>query len=120
MTQAGPAAAAQLTHAGADRWRLDGDLTLAVVATLAATPPTAGTGARVHLDLAGIHRPSSAGVALLLEWQAQLREQGLTLVLHNTPAAMRRLAMLANVQALLGLGDSTQPTATASRAADGS
>jgi ABC-type transporter Mla MlaB component len=57
---------------------------------------------------------------LLLEWQAQLREQGLTLVLHNTPAAMRRLAMLANVQALLGLGDSTQPTATAPRAADGS
>ncbi len=103
MGRPGKAAAATLRQAGGGHWRLDGDLTLDAVAHLAATTPTPGGDGRVELDLAGVRQPSSAGVALLLEWQAALREADAVLVLQHVPAAIQRLAQLANVHELLGL-----------------
>ncbi|WP_058555783.1 lipid asymmetry maintenance protein MlaB [Thiohalocapsa sp. ML1] len=94
---------ARLTQTGPGCWRLDGDLTLAAVAALAAQMPTADAAGQVTLDLAGVGRASSAGVALLLQWQAMLRPAGKVLLLHNAPAALGRLAELANVDGLLGL-----------------
>lgn len=109
----GTSQAARLTRLDAGRWRLDGALTLAAVAELAAALPAAGEGGRAELDLAGVTQPSSAGVALLLDWRARLQADGATLVLHNVPQPMLSLAALGNVHALLGLGDSSRPTAPA-------
>jgi phospholipid transport system transporter-binding protein len=94
---------ARLTQTATGRWRLDGDLTLAAVAALAAQVPTADAAGQVTLDLAGVGRASSAGVALLLQWHSRLRPAGAALLLHNAPAALCRLAELANVDGLLGL-----------------
>ncbi|WP_295542502.1 STAS domain-containing protein [uncultured Thiohalocapsa sp.] len=105
--------AAQLMALGDGRWRLAGDLTLSAVSALATKRLEPGEQQQVMLDLAGVGKPSSAGVALLLEWQAQLRADGATLVLHNVPLAMQRLAALANVDALLGLGEQPDPAAGA-------
>ncbi|WP_295882624.1 STAS domain-containing protein [uncultured Thiohalocapsa sp.] len=105
--------AARLTRVDAGRWRLDGALTLAAVAELAAALPAAGEGGRAELDLAGVSQPSSAGVALLLDWRARLQADGATLVLHNVPRPMLSLAALGNVQALLGLGDPPRRSAPA-------
>jgi ABC-type transporter Mla MlaB component len=103
--------AARLTRVDAGRWRLDGALTLAAVAELAAALPAADARGRAQLDLAGVSQPSSAGVALLLDWQARLQADGATLVLHNVPQPVLSLAALGNVHALLGLGDPPRPTA---------
>lgn len=107
--------AAQLTALGGGQWHLAGDLTLAAVGELAAERPSPGDDAQAVLDLGDVRQPSSAGVALLLEWQAALRAADADLVLRNVPPAMERLAALANVDALLGLGElrqSPQDTAT--------
>lgn len=100
---------AQLTAAGKGRWHLAGDLTLAAVGELAAAQPTPGDDAQAVLDLGGLRQPSSAGVALLLEWQAALQAADAKLVLQNVPPAMERLAALANVDTLLGLGELHRP-----------
>jgi phospholipid transport system transporter-binding protein len=106
---AGGGRSAQLTELAPGRWRLDGDLSLAAVAAVAAQVPTADDAGRVALDLVGVERAGSAGVALLLEWRAALQQAEAELVLHNVPLAMRRLAELANVDALLGLEAAAAP-----------
>jgi phospholipid transport system transporter-binding protein len=105
--------AARLTQAAPGRWRLEGDLTLTAVAALAAQAPQPGADGRAELDLAGITRASSAGVALLLEWQAALQTCGASgLRLVNVPHAMRRLAELANVDELLELSAAAESETT--------
>lgn len=114
--------AAQLTSLGDGQWQLTGDLTLTAVGELAAEQPTPGDDARAVLDLGGVRQPSSAGVALLLEWQAALRAADANLVLQNVPPAIERLATLSNVGALLGLGELNRPgedTSTPDSVGDG-
>jgi phospholipid transport system transporter-binding protein len=55
------------------------------------------------IDLAGIKRVDSAGLALLLEWQASARVQGRTLSFSNAPRDLVRLAALCEASDLLGL-----------------
>lgn len=99
---------AHLTQTSPGHWRLDGALTLAATAALAPQVPGAD-GGQVTLDLAGVVRASSAGVALLLEWKAALRSAGAELVLQNAPSALRRLAELAHVEDLLWLAPASAP-----------
>jgi phospholipid transport system transporter-binding protein len=110
--QAGAADDARLRRMRDGRWRLEGDLTLAAVAELAGQMPTPGAGGLVELDLSTVGRASSAGVALLLEWQAVLQAGDARLVLRGVPPALRRLAALANVDGLLGLDREARPIAT--------
>ncbi len=101
--------AVQLHRVGGSRWRIEGDLGLAQVAALAKQAPPAADEGRVVLDLGGVRRTSSAAVALLLEWRARLRGRGEDLILVDAPATLCRLAMLYNVDRLLGLADASQP-----------
>jgi phospholipid transport system transporter-binding protein len=95
---------ANLNQLGPGLWQLDGSLTLSGVAALAAEGERlAANGEHIELDLAGIHHSSSAGVALLLEWYEQVRMAGGQLHLRHCPEALRRIAELSNVDALLGL-----------------
>jgi anti-anti-sigma factor len=88
------------------RWRLDGSLTLAGVADLAAgSAPCAPAGEVAELDLGGVDHFSSAAVALLLQWREQLLQAGGRLRLHNCPDALRRIAAFSNVDGLLGLSE---------------
>jgi phospholipid transport system transporter-binding protein len=54
-----------------------------------------------RIDLAGVTAVDSAGLALLLEWQARMR--GRELVMQNAPHALLRLAHLCEADDLLRL-----------------
>lgn len=50
-----------------------------------------GKNDHVTIDLAGVPRADSAGVALLLEWIRDARKAGTTLQFANTPAQMQAI-----------------------------
>lgn len=55
-----------------------------------------------RLDLAGVERSDSAGLACVLAAQAQARQLGRTLQVANMPAGMRALARVCEVESLVG------------------
>lgn len=55
-----------------------------------------------RLDLAGVERSDSAGLACVLAAQAQARRLGRTLAVENMPSGMRVLAQVCEVDALVG------------------
>lgn len=62
---------------------------------LAAEPVT-------RLDLAGVERSDSAGLACVLAVQAEARRLGRPLSVENMPPGMRALAQVCEVDALVG------------------
>jgi phospholipid transport system transporter-binding protein len=56
-----------------------------------------------RIDLAEVSNVDSAGLALLLEWQAHHSAAGNCLVIHGAPSSLQRLASLCNAMPLLGL-----------------
>jgi phospholipid transport system transporter-binding protein len=62
----------------------------------AASPPAS-------VDLAALQHVDSAGLALLLEWQAWARRAGRTLTLRHAPAPLLQLARLSELDELLPL-----------------
>jgi len=55
-----------------------------------------------RLDLAGIERSDSAGLACVLAVQAEARRLGRPLAVENMPEGMRALAQVCEVDALVG------------------
>jgi phospholipid transport system transporter-binding protein len=55
------------------------------------------------VELGGVDSVDSAGLALLLEWQAQAVKRGARLAYQGAPAELLRLAALAEASELLGL-----------------
>ncbi|ROR29770.1 STAS domain-containing protein [Inmirania thermothiophila] len=89
----------RLEAAGPGRVRLAGALTHETVpALLERGLPAAGEGLTV--DLAGLDRVDSAGLALLIEW---LRRARGTLRYEGAPQPLRALARVGGVAGLLGL-----------------
>ncbi|WP_049622482.1 STAS domain-containing protein [Frateuria defendens] len=70
----------------------------AILDALAAQPPVG------RLDLGGVVRSDSAGLACVLAAQAQSARQGRALTLDNVPAGMRALAQVCEVDELAGAG----------------
>ncbi len=58
--------------------------------------------AQCRLDLAGVTRSNSAGVALMLGWRRSALEAGKVLAFDNVPEALRSLLHLAGLDELLG------------------
>ncbi|MGN2245454.1 lipid asymmetry maintenance protein MlaB [Frateuria sp. GZRR35] len=59
-------------------------------------------GAVVRLDLAGVERSDSAGLACVLAAQAEVRQRGRSLTVENMPEGMRALAQVCEVDDLVG------------------
>jgi len=53
------------------------------------------------IDLAGVRHSDSAGLALLLEWLGQAREDRFEIKFRNIPDSLLRIARLSNVDRLL-------------------
>lgn len=53
------------------------------------------------IDLGGVKRCDSAGLALLLEWLERARSRGIAIHYRNIPESLRRIARLSNVASLL-------------------
>jgi ABC-type transporter Mla MlaB component len=87
--------------------RMTGDLTLTTVAGLfhELTPRVTGPDRCEVIDLGATGRIDSAGLALLLEWQAMAHTAGFALRLENIPDDVMRLARLCEAAHPLGLLD---------------
>jgi phospholipid transport system transporter-binding protein len=61
------------------------------------------TGA-LQVDLSGITRADSAGLAVLLAWVGAVRRRGGTVAFQSVPAGLQAIATLCGVDGMLGLG----------------
>ncbi len=82
--------------------RLEGELSFATVPELWRTTPfpPPGEGALV-LDLGGVRRADSAGLALMVEWLRAARRAGRELRLRAMPEQMRAIARVSGLDRIL-------------------
>lgn len=94
--------AVQLEQMAAGRSRLTGPLTFDTVPQLVQKGGQlfAGHGV-VELDLAGVERSDSAGLALLVSWVRQARQQGAAITFLNVPEQLLGLARVGGVERML-------------------
>ncbi len=92
----------RLEAAGPGRWELSGDLDFASVpeAWRLLRPLLSSAGA-MTLSLAGVQRTNSAALGLLLEGLEQAHRAGCVLRFADLPAALRDLAAVSNLEAVL-------------------
>jgi phospholipid transport system transporter-binding protein len=57
----------------------------------------------IRVDLQGVERADSAGVALLIEWQRSASRQQRSISFQNIPSQMMAIARLSGVDELLSL-----------------
>ncbi len=97
-------AAADLQVDGAGL-RINGELRFdtvtALLKKLTAAIAGSAAGCKLQLDLAGVSRTDSAGLALLLEVLALAHRSGRALAVYNAPAALRTLANISEVESIL-------------------
>lgn len=87
-----------------DTLRVQGDLDFDSVADLwNATEPLFGTDPPVRIDLQGVRHANSAGVALLVAWLGQAQHHRTAMVFVNTPAQMRAIIKIADLDTVLPL-----------------
>ena len=91
----------KLTQTGSSSWSLDGELTFATVAGILNRGPPVNPAEAVVLDLSGVTRGDSAGLALLVEWLRIARDRGGTLEFTGLPKEMVRLARVADLNSLV-------------------
>jgi len=95
---------AALEHRGDGRYALCGPLDYGSVAALLQQGRAAFSAhPEVELDLAGVTRANSAGLALLLEWLDDSRDGGYRIQLRNLPASLAAIARISNLHQLLPL-----------------
>jgi phospholipid transport system transporter-binding protein len=93
---------AWLVPRGHTRIAVEGELDFdSVVPLLAQSRRLFGGQGRIEVDLGGVRRANSAGLALLLEWLDLAQQQGAHLRFHNPPELLLRLAAVTNVGELL-------------------
>lgn len=87
---------------GHTRLAVEGVLDFDSVAPLAAESRRyfAGKG-RLEVDLQGVLRANSAGLALLLEWMELAQRRGISLRFRNLPDSLTRLAGITNLTGML-------------------
>lgn len=85
--------------------RIDGELTLDTVADVyRQADQTASRGQYMtSLDLGGVTRVDSSGLALLLEWQALANRAGRRITIHDAPGDLLSLASLCEAGELLSI-----------------
>jgi phospholipid transport system transporter-binding protein len=83
--------------------RIEGDLTVDTVPQLYREGRRLidQSGSGLQMDLAGVTRADSGGLALLVDWLAMAEQQGRTLRYINLPTTIQSLAGLSEVTALL-------------------
>ena len=96
-----PAPGLRLRPVAGQGVRLEGSLRASDAVALHDALPV--DGQPLQVDLGGIEAVDSAGLALLLDWQARRRQQGGELTLISAPEALVRLARISGVDTLLAM-----------------
>lgn len=94
--------AARLSRSDDGSIRVDGELEFETVPAAAlASAGLLATMESVRIDLAGVTRADSSGVALLLDWVALARARGRKVRFSNVPAQMRSIIRLCELESVL-------------------
>lgn len=86
-----------------ERLEVSGDLTLEHVTRVYEQSRALLPGQVRTVDLGGVSRVDSAGLALLLEWQSEARKRDASLRFEGAPEDLLSLAGLCEATELLGL-----------------
>ena len=97
--------APQISRLDANHFAVEGELNLMTVPTLllAMINQLPANGSEAHVDLAGVTRTDSAGLALLVEWLRQARVRDIHLQFHNLPSQLRDIALISDLLPILPL-----------------
>ncbi len=100
---------AAIASRGAGRYALTGDLTFATVPDLWRNRSSGvfGKDAAVRLDLSGIFRVDSAGIALLIEFTRTVRNYGGTILLEQAPPQLMAIATVSGLDEVLPFARNT-------------
>ena len=86
-------------------FHVEGELNLATAPELFQSMQTQfpAVSSEAHIDLGGVTRSDSAGLALLVEWLRLAEQQGITLRFHNLPDQLREIARVSDLLPILPL-----------------
>lgn len=84
---------------------VEGELNMMTVPALLQTmhDQFPSNGGEAHIDLAGVTRSDSAGLALLVEWLRLARGRDIRLQFHNLPSQLQEIARISDLTPLLPL-----------------
>lgn len=91
-----------LTKAGNGRWLLEGELGFASVPAVLESSAKGLTDSReIQVDLKGVTRADSAGLALLVEWLRESEHAGKVITFTNVPEQLLAIARLCGLDEIL-------------------
>lgn len=97
-------AGARFTERGSGDWLLEGELDFfSVPDVLAATRACRPDDGSVRVDLKGVTRADSAGLALLLEWLRRAERNGCDISFVNVPEQLMSIARVCGLDEILPL-----------------
>lgn len=96
----------RLTETDNGDWLLEGDLNFSSVSAVLRSLPTAVTGNReIQVDLMGVTRADSAGLALLLEWLREAERAGRAITFIHVPKQLLAISRLCGLDEILSFKD---------------
>jgi phospholipid transport system transporter-binding protein len=91
-----------LAETGNGRWLLEGELNFSTVLEVLEAPFTSLTDSRdIQVDLKGVTRVDSAGLALLVEWQRESERAGKAITFIHVPEQLLAIASLCGLDEIL-------------------
>jgi len=97
-------AEARFTDKGDGHWLLEGELGFATVPTLLQHAGADMRGvAGIRVDLKGVTRADSAGLALLVEWLRESERAGVPISFVNVPVQLLSIARVCGLEEILSL-----------------
>jgi phospholipid transport system transporter-binding protein len=100
----------RIEETGHGSWMLAGDLNFSTVPGLMDRMDIAAADrSRISIDLTGVTRSDSAGLALLVEWLREAERLGKTITFLNMPAQMQSIARVCGLGGIL-LADTVAST----------
>ena len=100
--------AVRLEDSGDGSWKLAGELGFATVSGLLKnTPRSFFEDGDIRLDLSGVTRADSAGLALLVEWLRESVNRGRSIAFLHMPEQMLSIARVCGLEEILFGGPAT-------------
>ena len=100
----------RIEETGHGSWMVTGDLSFTTVPALSGgLDIKSADRSRISIDLAGVTRSDSAGLALLIEWLRQSERLDKTITFLNMPAQMQSIARVCGLEGILPADTATPP-----------
>jgi len=97
----------QLDTENPETWKVSGEMTFASVPAIQDQSPELFSSPPRSLDLAGVERIDSAGIALVMEWARRAKVAGVAMRLVNVPPGMTSLSKTTGLDRLLNIDGSS-------------